>query len=200
MIKTVNHKNVYFWSDLHLGHDRDFIWQARGFNSVLEHDETLITKLKELPEGSVLFSLGDIIFGHQCVERLEAVMSSLKVDEVVLLPGNHTSGFRQLLQKYGRKFVLAGKRVELLGNYEEITVAGQPIVLSHYPIISWNGMGRGSFHLFGHVHGRIPQGLRGGSGFGKMLDVGIESCSSPLAFDELAAIMDAKPFSQIDHH
>ena len=27
---------IYFTSDLHLGHDREFVWEARGFENVRE--------------------------------------------------------------------------------------------------------------------------------------------------------------------
>ena len=32
----------YFTSDLHIGHDKDFIWKARGFNSIEEHDTQIL--------------------------------------------------------------------------------------------------------------------------------------------------------------
>ena len=35
---------IYFTSDLHLGHDQEFIWGARGFNSVTEMNEKIITR------------------------------------------------------------------------------------------------------------------------------------------------------------
>ena len=31
---------IFVTSDLHFGHDREFIWKARGFNSVQEMNET----------------------------------------------------------------------------------------------------------------------------------------------------------------
>ena len=33
---------IYFTSDLHLNHDRDFIYVPRGFNSVHEMNEAII--------------------------------------------------------------------------------------------------------------------------------------------------------------
>ena len=34
----------YFTSDLHIGHDKPFIWQARGFNSIEEHDTQILLR------------------------------------------------------------------------------------------------------------------------------------------------------------
>ena len=34
---------IYLTSDLHLGHDKDFIYKPRGFNSVDEANESIIS-------------------------------------------------------------------------------------------------------------------------------------------------------------
>ena len=36
---------VWITSDLHLGHDKPFIWEARGFDSVQEMNQTIINSL-----------------------------------------------------------------------------------------------------------------------------------------------------------
>ena len=33
---------IFFTSDLHINHDRDFIWGARGYEDVIEHNEDII--------------------------------------------------------------------------------------------------------------------------------------------------------------
>ena len=38
---------VWLTSDLHFGHDREFVWGARGFNSVQEMNEKIIENLQE---------------------------------------------------------------------------------------------------------------------------------------------------------
>ena len=32
----------YFTSDLHIGHDKEFIWGSRGFSSLEEHDTEMM--------------------------------------------------------------------------------------------------------------------------------------------------------------
>ena len=34
--------NIYFSSDTHFSHDRDFIWGARGFKNVTEMNEQIV--------------------------------------------------------------------------------------------------------------------------------------------------------------
>ena len=33
---------IWFTSDPHFGHQKEFLWGPRGFNSSLEHDEAII--------------------------------------------------------------------------------------------------------------------------------------------------------------
>ena len=37
-------EQIYVTSDLHFGHDREFIWKARGYNSVDEMNEDYVHK------------------------------------------------------------------------------------------------------------------------------------------------------------
>ena len=35
---------IYFTSDLHFNHNKDFIYQARGFENIEEHNKTIVEK------------------------------------------------------------------------------------------------------------------------------------------------------------
>ena len=56
---------IYFTSDLHIGHDRDFIWKERGFSSVEKHNEEILKRWNEVvkPEDTV-YILGDLAMGQ----------------------------------------------------------------------------------------------------------------------------------------
>ena len=159
----IEHANVWFWSDLHIGHKCEHwetpLWKNRGFNSVEEHDETLIKRWNDkLNEESEVFSLGDILFGSHGEERLNSLFNQLTFNTLYVLPGNHHAGYKQLLNqsltKDGIRYSYFGdKKVYFVPNYLEIIVCGQPIVLSHYPLASWNGQAKGSIMVHGHCHG-----------------------------------------------
>ena len=56
--------NIWFTSDLHLGHDRDFVWGARGFNTLEEMEQAIVERInsKVQPEDYV-YLLGDSMLG-----------------------------------------------------------------------------------------------------------------------------------------
>ena len=39
---------IYLSSDLHFGHDREFLWGPRGFSSIEENDNTILKNFKEI--------------------------------------------------------------------------------------------------------------------------------------------------------
>ena len=51
----------WFTSDLHIGHDKDFIWSPRGFRSIEEHDTQILLRWNAViaPEDTV-YILGDL--------------------------------------------------------------------------------------------------------------------------------------------
>jgi len=70
-----------------------------------------------------------------------------------------------------------------------ITVEGQPIWLNHYPMRTWHKSHYGSWHLYGHVHGRLvaedvatPHRLT--------RDVGVDACGyRPVDFEDIRGYM-----------
>ena len=55
---------IYFSSDTHFGHNREFVWKARGFKSVEEMNEAIVRNFNSLiTEDDDLYLLGDVIMG-----------------------------------------------------------------------------------------------------------------------------------------
>lgn len=88
---------------------------------------------------------------------------------------------RILDQLPGRKHLIFGnhdenirKSPELLAKFESVheylvlTIDEIIVVLFHFPILEWHRMHYGSYHLYGHVHGKtqVP---------GRAMDVGVDS-------------------------
>jgi len=208
----IEHTSVWFWSDMHLGHKCEHwetpLWKNRGFNSVEEHDETLIERWNDnIGEESEIFHLGDIMFGSNGEERLEEVLNKLTFRTLYLFSGNHSAGYKQLLSKSSeengvRYLGFGNKKIYFVPNYLEIIVCGQPIVLSHYPLVSWNGQAKGSWMLHGHCHGNLWN-----SDIGKTLyihckirDVGVEEVCYPISFENVRMRFKEKKNKTFDHH
>ena len=69
-------EKIWFTSDLHFGHDKEFLYKPRGFNSITEHDETIISNFNSVVSNDdVLVILGDVMlgdnnYGIKCLNRL----------------------------------------------------------------------------------------------------------------------------------
>lgn len=56
---------VWITSDLHIGHNKDFVYRDRGFDSIEEHDEKLVRNWNELVgQDDVVYILGDVMLKH----------------------------------------------------------------------------------------------------------------------------------------
>jgi calcineurin-like phosphoesterase family protein len=134
-------------ADLHIGCTNFFE------HRVLEHDEILIKNWNSVVNNNdTTFILGDIgrCGTNKDNEYLCSVMSRLK-SKKILVVGNHDE---KGLQDYRVKqlFESVVDYFELMDNHNGIN---QKIVLSHYPIFSWNGCYKDTVLLYGHTHGNF---------------------------------------------
>ncbi len=207
----IEHTNVYFWSDMHLGHKCEHwetpLWKNRGFDCVEDHDETLINRWNnKLNQESEIFHLGDIMFGINGEERLTNALNRLTFKILYLFSGNHSAGYKQLLsnssEENGIRYLdFNNKRVYFVPNYLEIMICGQPIVLSHYALAAWNGQGKGSFMIHGHSHSNLYKNELGKLLYQcKIVDVGVENSPTPLSFTQLRSKFKALENITFDHH
>ena len=79
---------IYFTSDLHIGHDKDFLWGPRGFSSSKEHDEAIIENWnKTIHKNDIVYVLGDLMMGSNHQYALDC-FSSLN-GKIAFALGNH---------------------------------------------------------------------------------------------------------------
>ncbi|MGN0056184.1 MAG: metallophosphoesterase [Atopobiaceae bacterium] len=143
---------IWFTADLHLGHAS--MAQKRGFSSLQAMEHTLIRHINiRVAPTDTLYVLGD--FSYRCTaERAQQLRRQIVCRQVHLLPGNHDKDWT---------------RPEVAGTFvPEPPIAnlkapdGRLLVLCHYPLLSWEGMRRGSIQLHGHIHSGLGQsGLPG---------------------------------------
>lgn len=191
---------VVFMSDLHLGHEREFLWGKRGFSSREEHDSFIFNQWAEKidPETTV-FNLGDPCFNDaDCKKFTRLAQLPCKVHYFIC--GNHHSGSKQAYQsvKGGRFF-----NVEFLGGSQFVYINGKGFDLCHFPKRIWEDISKGAYHLSGHSHGSDPE--RNLNSSGRCLDVGVENA---LKYDnkffftlsDIFNILSKKTNPSYDHH
>lgn len=143
-------KKIYFTSDLHLSHNKDFIYKARGFNSIEEHDEELIKRFNSIvtPEDD-LWILGDLMLGDndEGIKKIKQLNGNLHI-----IYGNHDTNARIL--RYAEEL----DNAEIHGFATTFKYKKKQFMLSHYPTITSNMDDGGApikakvINLCGHSH------------------------------------------------
>lgn len=140
-------KKIYFTSDLHLSHNKDFIYKARGFNSIEEHDEELIKRFNSIvtPEDD-LWILGDLMLGDndEGIKKIKQLNGNLHI-----IYGNHDTNARIL--RYAEEL----DNAEIHGFATTFKYKKKQFMLSHYPTITSNmetNPYMTVFNLYGHTH------------------------------------------------
>ena len=121
--------NVWFSSDLHLGHRT--MARLRGFNSPEEHDEHILSKLQVVGKKDKLFVLGDVAWKK---EHLAQLKSTPGVKELIF--GNHD-------KLHAREYLTIFQKLHGFRNYKNFW-------LSHCPILPQEIRRMGNIH--GHIH------------------------------------------------
>lgn len=186
----INHPEdkIFFTSDLHLFHQKDFIYKPRGFASWEEHTAYLKDRLLSLKDDDILFYNGDFALNAEQTD-VDSVLASIKCRRIYYIMGNHESKTKNVI----RNFALD------VSNYNEVVVNGKMIVLCHYPIASWNGMSHGSWMIHGHTHGTYELG-RPENTTAKILDVGVDTKLNFWSMADVREVMSKKGFQEVDHH
>lgn len=204
-------EDILFWGCTHYNHDPSWdepIWKKRGYNSAEGAKDSLINNWnKRANQNTVGFLLGDIMFGKGGAEEFLSIMSKHTFKEMYVCSGNHFAGFNFFLENYtdceGNYYLDWNKKIIFCPNLFEAKINNQSIVLSHYPILSFNGQGKGSWHLFSHVHGNLTNSIVGkmylDSG-AKIYEVSVEKNPCPINFGELKMLMQNKEPISFDHH
>lgn len=212
MLNFKNVDKVFVTSDTHLKHNKDFVWKARGYNSVKEHDDGIIDTINATVDvDDTLVHLGDFCL-NASVQDFEELISRINCQNIYMLWGNHPNPhFKEIYKPLVQSFLgehytydseiypLRYRNVVYIGNYCEVSFGKQFAVLSHYPISIWNYSGQGAWMLCGHSHNSFPQ-TRAESTAGKILDVGWDGHKAPWSVTELSDVMKKKQFVGIDHH
>lgn len=222
-----NHKNIVRgtsnWSDKS---------KCRNFNTLEEHDQTLIDNInKTVKENDILYFLGDFAFNginniwnfrkQLNVRTIHFIMGNhdIHIENNRVLPNciYDTAKTRGLIidgdiktqkeddysfNEYTTNEVHAREIFASVKHYREITINGQRIIMSHYAMRVWNKSHHGSWMLFGHSHGSMPDYKAEDGSLYRTMDVGVDTHPEfrPYSFDELKQIMSNRIPLAVDHH
>lgn len=169
----------FYTADLHLCHKAILHMCNRPFNDIDEmHDEIISRWNTKVSSNDTVYLIGDI--AHKANPNIVNNILDKLNGKINLIRGNHD--VPKILNKVSSRFDNIYSDF-----FFEDQFIGKNIHIYHYPVVSWKGKYRGSYHLYGHCHGGLKLNL------GLAIDTGID-CHDffPISSLEVKSIMDKK--------
>ena len=160
---------IYFMGDLHYGHSNVIRFDDRPFEDIEEMNQYILDELKRvLKPDDVLFDLGDMFWKTQDV-IMKDVLNQIPTKNIYKILGNHDKPnlYKNFFSDYFKE----------IGDLFDITIEHEyldyKVVLSHYPLMSWQSKAYGSIHLHAHCHGNMDEVNKSSSDL--RVDIGFNS-------------------------
>lgn len=204
-------QKVWFTSDTHYNHANicrgTTEWgkggenHFRDFDTLDQMNAVLVNNINAVVgHDDILIHLGDWSFGG--FDSIAEFRNRIVCQNIHLVLGNHDhhiarnkDGITEIFSSVHQYLDLSIKWPDGSGKH-----SGVHFVCMHYPIASWDGLGKGVPHLHGHVH--LPPNRRVGKG--KVMDVGVDGNNlSPISMSDVVRILEKQPingFLDKDHH
>lgn len=176
---------------------------CRDFDTLEEHNDKLVENINKcVKEGDILYHAGDWSFGG--LSKAFEFRKRINCKNIHLRYGNHDHHIINNRDNIQSKF-------SSTGHYMSKKIKGQEIVMSHYSMRTWDKGHRGTWMLYGHSHGTLPNygyvEVQKGTTYPlkylyKTMDIGIDTHPEfrPYNFDEIYDIMKYRVFLKVDHH
>lgn len=145
MRKYSTETNLWFTSDLHFGHNREFLFKPRGFTNIKDMNETVLENFNSVVgENDEVYILGDLTLGD--LDAAKPYLEKLK-GKIHVIRGNHDTDRRiEYYESLGWD-VHDALRVRW-GDYT--------FFLCHYPTMTFNleqeYLTQTTLNLYGHTH------------------------------------------------
>lgn len=180
---------IYFISDLHIGHNREFLYLPRGFENIQEHDKAIFENWnRTVSEEDDVYLLGDVMLND--MEYGLDILGRLK-GHIHIIRGNHDT--EKKIKHYAE-----------LANVVEVVAAAYlkagkiPLYLSHFPtLVSYRKLDKRShpmINLYGHTHQKtnfFDDGVNGEHPL--MYHVGVDSHNlTPVLLEDVLEEVRAK--------
>lgn len=167
----------FFTADTHFGHQLMLQW--RPFVSTEEMDNFIIEAWNAaIRPHDIVWHLGD--FSSHNEARTKQIFDRLHGRKRLIL-GNHDVH----ADGQPRKSIRGLAWDQPPTHYAEVKIDGDRIALHHYAMRTWSASCHGSWHLYGHSHGRL-------AAFGRSRDCGVDCPDvgfAPATFQQLTAGM-----------
>ncbi|WP_229056300.1 metallophosphoesterase [Collinsella sp. D33t1_170424_A12] len=205
---------IWFTADTHFGHSNSLGGNQRPFDTIGQMNARLITAINDrVSSRDTLYMLGDFSYRTSVADALR-LRERINCEHVRLIRGNHDKDWG-LLEPPVRDAARNGKGrakkgsapttssvsavtpgaaaadgpFEAVLDYFELKPGechGTRMVLSHYPMLSWNGKRRGSIQLHGHIHADPAYNERNRSRGILRYDVGVDANGyAPVSRDDI---------------
>ena len=146
---------IYITSDFHFNHQKEFIYEPRGFSSPIEMNEVLLENFNSIvkPEDEV-YILGDLMLGGAVFHRQGLELISSLNGHLHLVRGNHDTNLRWAAYTKLDNVVECENSIYL--DYKKYH-----FYLSHYPSMTSNytdgkSLKSRTLNLCGHSHTKDP--------------------------------------------
>ena len=146
---------LFFTSDHHFGHGGARGLFRRPFATTAAMDAAMVARWNEVvgPDDEV-WHLGDFAV-RQSEARMGELLDALPGAKHLIVGNNDGAATAGLTQWAS------------VQHYAELEVEGTWLILCHYPLRTWNRIGRGALNLHGHSHGRLAP-------LPRQVDVGVD--------------------------
>ena len=145
----IDKEKIWFTSDLHFCHDREFLYKPRGFDNVEEMNNAIVERWNNVVEtNDFVFVLGDLMLcdNEKAIEFVKTLNGTL-----VVILGNHDTDNRVKLYKGVDNIVAVEYAMRLRLN-------GYNFFLTHYPCLTGSlehdTPKNTTINLFGHTHSK----------------------------------------------
>ena len=192
-LKITNPDKLWFTSDPHFNHANIIKYCNRPFTNVNEMNELLISNWNSVvKEDDIIVCGGDFSWGSpkDCQNILEQLNG-----QKVLVIGNHEKSVMESAKNRDLFTLGLFDILNITVMDEEVSDEFQDIVVCHYPMITWDKSHRGSWQLFGHVHGMLDDNSALSP---NQFDIGVDSHNfMPISYQEVKEIITRRNLERI---
>jgi calcineurin-like phosphoesterase family protein len=210
-IDTKNNPEVNVWitSDTHYSHKNICrgvtawrtkegeipVSQTRDFATIEKMNSSIVNNINEVVgQDDMLIHLGDWSFGG--FEQVREFWDRIICKNIHLVLGNHDHHIEN--NRDGSQGLFKS-----VSHYNTVEIGQFKFRLMHYPISSWDGLGKGVMHLHGHCH--LPNNLKLSKG--QRMDVGMDGHTEFRPYNvyrEVVPLLRNRPkvseIGEYDHH